>query len=72
MASAWNSYGLLLTGDEAEAARQAFLGRYPDLAAWMDHNYTQSNEQGFIAVGKLGRVIEAAWESPKLPDGSYN
>ena len=21
---------------------------------------------------ELGRVIEAMWESPKLPDGSYN
>jgi DNA polymerase I-like protein with 3'-5' exonuclease and polymerase domains len=72
VASAWNSYGLLLTGDEAEAARQAFLGRYPDLAAWMDRSYAQSNEQGYIAVGKLGRAIEAVWESPKPPDGSCN
>jgi hypothetical protein len=72
MASAWNSYGLLLTGDEAEAARQAFLGRYPDLAVWMDRSYAQSNEQGYITVGKLGRAIDAVWESPKLPDGSYN
>jgi hypothetical protein len=38
----------------------------------MDHSYAQSNEQGFITVGKLGRVIEAAWESPKTPDGSYD
>jgi DNA polymerase-1 len=72
MASAWNSYGLLLTADEAEAARQAFLGRYPDLARWMDRSYAHSNEQGYIRVGRLGRVIEAMWESPKLPDGSYN
>ena len=72
MASAWNSYGLLLTGDEAEAARQAFLGRYPGLAVWMDRSYSQSNEQGYIAVGKLGRAIEAVWESPKPPDGSCN
>jgi DNA polymerase I-like protein with 3'-5' exonuclease and polymerase domains len=72
MASAWNSYGLLLAANEAEAARQAFLGRYPDLASWMDRSYAQSNEQGYITVGKLGRVIEAVWEGPKLPDGSYN
>jgi DNA polymerase I-like protein with 3'-5' exonuclease and polymerase domains len=71
-ASAWNSYGILLTEDEAETARQAFLGRYPDLAEGMDRSYTQSNEQGFITIGKLGRLIEASWESPKLPDGSYN
>jgi DNA polymerase I-like protein with 3'-5' exonuclease and polymerase domains len=72
MASAWSGYGILLTGDEAEAARQAFLGRYRDLRAWMDRSYIQSNEQGLIAIGKLGRVIEAAWESLKYPDGSYN
>jgi hypothetical protein len=72
MASAWSGYGILPTGDEAEASRRAFLGRYSGLNAWMDHSYTQSNEQGFITIGKLGRVIEAAWESPKLADGSYN
>jgi DNA polymerase I-like protein with 3'-5' exonuclease and polymerase domains len=72
MASAWSGYGILLTGDEAEASRRAFLARYPGLNAWMDHNYTQSNEQGFITIGRLGRVIEASWESPKLPDWSYN
>jgi DNA polymerase-1 len=72
IASAWSGYGLLLTGDDAEASRRAFLGRYPDLAAWMDHNRTQSNEQGFIAIGRLGRVIEAAWESPKLRDMPYD
>jgi hypothetical protein len=71
-ASAWNSYGILLTEDGAETARQAFLRRYPDLAAGMDRSYTQSNEQGFIIIGKLGRVIEAVWESPKQPNGSYN
>jgi DNA polymerase-1 len=72
MASAWSGYGILLTGDEAEASRRAFLGRYPDLAAWMAHSYALSNEQGFITIGNLGRVIEASWESPKLSDGSYN
>jgi DNA polymerase I-like protein with 3'-5' exonuclease and polymerase domains len=71
-ASAWNSYGILLTEDEAETARQAFLGRYPDLAAGMDRFHTQSNEQSFIIIGTLGRVIEASWESPKLRDESCN
>jgi DNA polymerase-1 len=72
MASARSGYGILLTGDEAETARRAFLGRYSGLNAWMDHSYTQSNEQGFITIGKLGRVIELSWESPKLPDGPYD
>jgi DNA polymerase I-like protein with 3'-5' exonuclease and polymerase domains len=53
MASAWSGYGILLTGDEAEASRHTFLGRYPGLNAWMDHSYTQSNEQGFITIGRL-------------------
>jgi DNA polymerase I-like protein with 3'-5' exonuclease and polymerase domains len=33
MAIAWSSYGVTLSVEEAEADRQAFLGRYPDLAA---------------------------------------
>jgi DNA polymerase-1 len=72
MASAWGGYGVLLPEDKAETDRRAFLARYPDLARWMDRSHEQSNEQGHIAIGRLGRVIEAAWEAPKLPDGSYN
>src|SRR5262249_39684726 len=72
MASAWNSYGLLLPADEAETARRALPGREPPLAASAGPSYAESNEQGFTPVGKLGRVIEAAWESPKMPDGSYD
>jgi hypothetical protein len=72
MASAWNSYGLLLSPEEAEEGRQVLLRRYPGLAAGMDRSYEQSNKQGYIKVGKLGRVIEAVWEAPTKPDGSYN
>jgi DNA polymerase-1 len=70
--SAWVSYNILLTEDEAEAQRRAFLNRYPDLDAGMERSYRQSNAQGYIPVGRLGRVIEAAWESPALPDGAFN
>jgi DNA polymerase I-like protein with 3'-5' exonuclease and polymerase domains len=69
--SAWTNYDMVLSEDEAEAARQAFLTRYPDLAAWMDCSYTQSNQQGAIIVGRLGRVIEASWEHRKQADGRY-
>jgi DNA polymerase-1 len=69
---AWNSYGIVKTEEQAAAERQTFLRRYPDLAAWQDRIYRQSNEEGFISIGQLGRVIEAAWETPKLPDSSHN
>jgi DNA polymerase-1 len=71
-ASAWANYDLVLSEDEAEAARSAFLSRYPDLAAWMDHSFVHSNRQGFITIGRLGRVIEAAWEHQQRIDGRYN
>ena len=41
---------MALSEDDAEAARQAFLARYPDLAAWMDRSYAQSNQQGAISL----------------------
>jgi hypothetical protein len=71
-ASAWSNYGLVLSEDEAETARKAFLARYPALAGWMDTSFTQSNRLGFIAIGRLGRVIEAAWEHQQRLDGKYN
>ena len=71
-ASAWSNYGLVLSEREAEIARQAFLGRYPSMAAWMDGNFVRSNQSGFIAIGRLGRVIEASWEPQQQIDGKYN
>jgi DNA polymerase-1 len=70
-ASAWANYGLVLSEPEAETARRAFLARYPGLAAWMDHSFIQSNRLGFIAIGRLGRVIEAPWQHQWQPDGKY-
>ena len=58
-ASAWANYDMVLSEDATEAARNAFLARYPDLAAWMARSYAQSNRHGGIAIGRLGRVIEA-------------
>jgi DNA polymerase I-like protein with 3'-5' exonuclease and polymerase domains len=71
-ASAWANYGLVLPETEAEAARQALLGRYPGLAGWMDTNFVQSNRLGCITIGRLGRVIEASWEHQQKSDGRFN
>jgi DNA polymerase I-like protein with 3'-5' exonuclease and polymerase domains len=71
-ASAWGNYGIVLSESEAETARRAFLARYPGLDAWMDRSFVQSNRQGCIAIGRLGRVIEVSWEHQQRPDGRYN
>jgi DNA polymerase-1 len=71
-ASAWNNYGLVLSESEAETARRAFLARYSGLDVWMDRSFVQSNRLGFIAIGRLGRVLEASWEHSQRVDGRYN
>ncbi|MBV8523207.1 MAG: hypothetical protein JOY71_13970 [Acetobacteraceae bacterium] len=71
-ASAWANYDLVLSESEAEAALRAFLTRYQGLNAWMDHNFIQSNQRGSIAIGQLGRVIEASWEHQHPTDGKYS
>jgi DNA polymerase-1 len=63
MATAWTNYGVVLTLEEAERARQAFLTRYAGYANWMRVNHVQCTTSGFIRIGRLGRVIEAAWEA---------
>jgi hypothetical protein len=62
VATAWNNYGIELSLVEAEAARQIFLRRYSTYADWMRLNYAQAAQRGVITIGRLGRVIEAAWE----------
>jgi DNA polymerase-1 len=69
-ASAWNTYGIAMTTDEANGARAKFLQRYATYAAWMRRHATLCNQQGRIAIGHLGRVIEAAWEQP-VPKPSH-
>jgi len=39
------------------------LRRYSAYANWMRVNYAQSTRHGIIVSGRLGRVIEAAWEA---------
>jgi DNA polymerase-1 len=61
-ASAWNTYGIALTVEEASADRARFLQRYAAYAQWMRRHATLCNHLGRIEIGHLGRVIEAAWE----------
>jgi DNA polymerase I-like protein with 3'-5' exonuclease and polymerase domains len=64
-ASAWIGHGIVMSEDEATRARDKFLARYPALASWMRTHADRCQRNGFIAIGKLGRVIEVAWEAPK-------
>jgi DNA polymerase I-like protein with 3'-5' exonuclease and polymerase domains len=64
IASAWASYGIRLSYDEAVTARNEFFNRYPTLQAWMRQHADACQSAGAIPIGKLGRVIEAAWEAP--------
>jgi DNA polymerase I-like protein with 3'-5' exonuclease and polymerase domains len=62
VATAWTNYGLVLTLAEAEDGRRKFLGRYIGYANWTRLNAIQCAQRGMIVIGRLGRVIEAAWE----------
>jgi DNA polymerase-1 len=66
MLTAWNNYGVVMTLAEAEQARQAFLQRYTTYANWMRLNHLQCTQRGTIEIGRLGRVIEAAWEAKAI------
>jgi DNA polymerase-1 len=66
--SAWTSYGVVLTPAEAQAARDRFFTRYRGLARWMWGHAKLCQHRGYIAIGKYGRVIMAAWEgTPEQP-----
>lgn len=64
-ASAWSGQRIVMTDEEAEEARDKFLKRYSALARWMRTHADECQRCGFIAIGKLGRVIEASWEAPQ-------
>jgi DNA polymerase I-like protein with 3'-5' exonuclease and polymerase domains len=64
-ATAWSNYGIELSYDDAARALHAFFTRYPTFAAWMRQHHTECVLTGVIRIGRLGRVIEAAWETPK-------
>jgi DNA polymerase I-like protein with 3'-5' exonuclease and polymerase domains len=64
-ATAWSNYGLELSYEDAARALNAFFTRYPTFATWMRQHHTECVLTGVIKIGRLGRVIEAAWETPK-------
>jgi len=61
-ASAWNTYGIIMTPEKAGADRARFMQRYAVHAQWMRQHATLCNHQGLIEIGHLGRVIESVWE----------
>jgi DNA polymerase-1 len=68
--AAWNNYGINLPWEEAETARQAFLSRYATYATWMGTHHAIATHRGIIEIGRLGRVIEATWETPSVTNGT--
>jgi DNA polymerase-1 len=64
-ATAWSNYGIEMSYDDAARALHAFFSRYPTYAIWMRQHHTECMLTGVIKIGRLGRVIEAAWETPK-------
>jgi DNA polymerase-1 len=71
-ASAWNSYGIVLTPQQAQAARDRFLARYRTLARWMHDNAELCQRRGYIAIGNYGRVIMAEWETAPAQPRVYD
>jgi DNA polymerase I-like protein with 3'-5' exonuclease and polymerase domains len=69
-ASAWNTYGIRMTIEEALEGRDALFLRYPEHLRWMDRNTKQSRRRGYIEIGRLGRVIEEKWEVPEISKAS--
>jgi DNA polymerase-1 len=65
--SAWASYGVVLTPQQAQAARDRFLARYRTLARWMRDHADLCQHRGHIAIGRYGRVILAEWENAPQP-----
>jgi DNA polymerase I-like protein with 3'-5' exonuclease and polymerase domains/N6-adenosine-specific RNA methylase IME4 len=63
--SAWASYGVEMSVEEAAEARDKFFARYAQLHAWMRSNADRCQRRGYIEIGRFGRVIEAAWERPE-------
>jgi DNA polymerase I-like protein with 3'-5' exonuclease and polymerase domains len=64
-ATVWSNYGIEMSYEDAARALHAFFTRYPTFAAWMRQHHTECVLTGVIKIGRLGRVIEAAWEMPK-------
>ena len=60
-ATAWADYGLDMTIGEAERARAALRGRYPELIAWQRQTVDEAEATGLLR-SVLGRPLRAEWE----------
>jgi DNA polymerase-1 len=60
-ASAFASYGVSLTTEEAQGALDSFFRRFRQLNAWRRSHADRCQQRGYIEIG-CGRVVEAAWE----------
>jgi DNA polymerase-1 len=69
-ASAWNNFGIEITIEDAETARQTFLGRYSTYRRWMEMSHALATQNGVLPIGLLGRVIEASWEAKSTTNGA--
>ncbi len=61
VASAWSSYGVVMTEAEARGALDRFFTRYSDLRQWMRTHADQCKRERQVMIG-AGRVVENAWE----------
>jgi DNA polymerase I-like protein with 3'-5' exonuclease and polymerase domains len=60
--SAFVNYGVELSRDEAEQARERFFAMFHRLKQGLWDNYYRCKARGYIEIG-CGRVVEAPWET---------
>ena len=61
VASAWSSYGVVMTEPEAKGALDRFFTMYSGLRQWMRTHADECKRARQVVIG-AGRVVENAWE----------
>ena len=61
VASAWSSYGIVMTEAEAKGALDRFFTKYSGLRQWMWEHAEKCKRERQVVIG-AGRVVENAWE----------
>jgi DNA polymerase I len=61
VASAWSSYGVVMTEAEAKGALDRFFTRYSGLRQWLWEHAENCKRERQVVIG-AGRVVENAWE----------
>ena len=61
VASAWSSYGVVMTEAEAKGALDRFFTRHSGLRQWMWEHAEKCRRERRVVIG-AGRVVENAWE----------